>query len=126
MVPRQKKSNFSLYSLYYAQACNEFARLISESLCPRNTALFKEMLQRWRATDNTVFNLTCPSFQPQISRSRDFFFHPELYFAVNYTFHFIVKTLHILWPVVISAIKKTSNTTFIIRQILTFIIFYCE
>ena len=29
------------------------------------------MLQRWRAVDNTVSDLTGPRFEPQTSRSRD-------------------------------------------------------
>ena len=36
-----------------------------------NTAPFEEMLQRWQAVGNTVFDLTGPGFQPQSSRSRD-------------------------------------------------------
>ena len=32
---------------------------------------FEEMSQRWRAVDNTVFDLTCPRFELQTSRSRD-------------------------------------------------------
>ena len=65
------KSNLSLYSLYYAEACNELAGPISASLRPGNTAPFEEMSQRWRAVGNTVFDLTDPRFEPQTSRSRD-------------------------------------------------------
>ena len=66
------KSYFSLYSLYYDEACDEFAGPSrSTSLGPRNTAPFKEMLQRWRAVGNTVSDLTGPKFEPQTSRSRD-------------------------------------------------------
>ena len=36
-----------------------------------NTASFEEMLQRWRAVGNTVFDLTGPRFEFQTSRSRD-------------------------------------------------------
>ena len=44
------KSNLSLYSLDYVEACNELARPISLSrLVTGNTAAFEEMLQRWRA-----------------------------------------------------------------------------
>ena len=39
----QIKSNLSLYSLYYAEACNELAGPISASLRPGNTAPFEEM-----------------------------------------------------------------------------------
>ena len=35
-----------------------------------NTAPFEEMLQRWRAVGNTVFDLTGPRFEPQTSHSR--------------------------------------------------------
>ena len=65
------KSNLSLYSLYYAEACNELAGLISASLRPGNTASFEEMSQRWRAVGNTVSDLTDPRFETQVSRSRD-------------------------------------------------------
>ena len=65
------KSNLSLYSLYYAESCNEFAGPISASLRPGNTDPFEKMLQRWRAVGNTVSDLTGPRFEPQTSRSRD-------------------------------------------------------
>ena len=65
------KSNLSLYSLDYAEACNELAGPISASLRPGNTAPFEEMSQRWQAVGNTVSNLTGPRFEPQTSRSRD-------------------------------------------------------
>ena len=67
----KSKSNLSLYSLYYAEACNEFAGPISASLRPGNTAPFEEMSQRWRAVGNTVSDLTGPRFEPRTSRSRD-------------------------------------------------------
>ena len=67
----QIKSDLSLYSLDYAEACNELAGSISASLHPGNTAPFEEKSQRWRAVGNTVSNLTSPRFEPQISRSRD-------------------------------------------------------
>ena len=44
--------------LVAALACDEFARPISASLRPGNTASFEEMLQRWRTVDNTVSDLT--------------------------------------------------------------------
>ena len=59
------------YYLYYAEACNELARPISASLRPGSTAYFKEMLQRWQAVDDTVFDLTGSRFKPHISNSRD-------------------------------------------------------
>ena len=65
------KSNLSLYSLYYAEACNELAGPISASLRPGNTAPFEEMSQRWRAVGNTVSDLTGLRFEPQTFRSRD-------------------------------------------------------
>ena len=65
------KSNLSLYSLDYAEACNELAGPISASLRPGNTAPFEEMSQRWRAVGNTASDLTGPRFEPQTSRSRD-------------------------------------------------------
>ena len=60
-----------LYSLYYAEACNELAGLNSASMRPRNTASFEEMSQRWRVVGNTVSDLTRPRFVPQTSRSRN-------------------------------------------------------
>ena len=67
----QIKSNLSLYSLDYAEACNELAGPISASLRPGNTAPFEEMSQRRRAVGNSVSDLTGPRFEPQTSRSRD-------------------------------------------------------
>ena len=64
--------NLSLYSPYYAETCNEFAGPISALLCPDNTALFEEMLQRWQAVGNTVSDLTGLRFEPQTSRCRAF------------------------------------------------------
>ena len=39
-------------------------------LCPDCTASFEEMLQRWRAIDNTVSDLIGLRFEPLTSRSR--------------------------------------------------------
>ena len=52
------KSNLLLYSLYYTNACNEFARYDLRVVVPGNTTLFKEMLKRWRAVSSTVSDLT--------------------------------------------------------------------
>ena len=38
---------------------------------PGNTVPFKSILQRWRAVDNTVSNLTGPRFEPQTFLSRN-------------------------------------------------------
>ena len=65
------KSNLFLYSLHYAEACNEFAGPISASLRPGNIASFEETSQRWRVVGNTVSDLTGPRFEPQTSRSID-------------------------------------------------------
>ena len=51
---RKVKSNLSLYSLYHAEACNEFAGPNSASLRPGNIAPFKEMSQRWLSVGNTM------------------------------------------------------------------------
>ena len=67
----KSKLNLSLYSLQYAEACNELAGPISASLHPGNTAPFEEISQRWRAVGNTESDLTGPRFEPQTSRSRD-------------------------------------------------------
>ena len=58
------KSNYSLYLLYYAEACNKFAGHISASLRPDNSAALEEMSQRWRAVGNTVSDLTGQRFEP--------------------------------------------------------------
>ena len=63
------KSNLSLYSLYYAEACNKLARPIFTLLRRANTAPFEEMLQRWRAVGNTVSNLTGLRFERVKSRT---------------------------------------------------------
>ena len=47
-------SNVSLYSLYYAEAYNEFAGPISALLHPGNRAPIEEILQRWRAVGINV------------------------------------------------------------------------
>ena len=65
------KSNLSLNSLYCAEACNELFEPISLSFRPGNTASFEEMLQRRRAVNNTVSDLTGLKFEPQTSRTRD-------------------------------------------------------
>ena len=65
------KSNLSLYSLYYAEACSKSAWPISASLHPGNTASFEKMLLWWRAVGSTVSDLTGPRFACQTSRSRD-------------------------------------------------------
>ena len=71
LMQRKFKSKLSVSSRYYAEMCNEFAGFISASLHPGNTAPFEKMLQRWRAVDNTVSDLTGLIFEPQTSRSRD-------------------------------------------------------
>ena len=55
----QKNQLFNYYSLKNAQACNEFAGLVSASFHMRVTQLFsKKMSQQWRAVCNTLINLT--------------------------------------------------------------------
>ena len=53
----KSKSNLSLYSLFYTEACNELAGPISSSLLSGNTVTFEEMLQRWRDVGNIAFDL---------------------------------------------------------------------
>ena len=60
-----------VYLLYYTEAYKEFAGPICASLRPGNSALCKQMSQRWQMVDNTVSDLTGERFQPQTSRSRD-------------------------------------------------------
>ena len=64
-------SNLSLYSLHYAEACNELARPIFASLLPGSTAPFEEMLQRWRAVGNTVFGLTRGGVEDTTFKAKD-------------------------------------------------------
>ena len=64
-------SNLSLYSLYYAKLCNEFAGHISASLRPGNSAPFEIISHRWRGVGNTKSDLTNPKFEPQTFRSKD-------------------------------------------------------
>ena len=70
-LQNQIKSNLSLYSLYYTEACNQFAGLIFASLRPGNTAPFEEMPQQWRVIGNTAFDLTDPRLEPQTRRFRE-------------------------------------------------------
>ena len=56
------QSNFSLHSLFYAEACSEITGPISKFLCPGHTSSFEEMSQRWQALGNTVSALTGPRF----------------------------------------------------------------
>ena len=70
-LAHKSKSNLSLYSLYYAEACNELARPIFASLRLGNTAFFEEMSQRWRAIGVTASDLTGPRFELHTSLSRD-------------------------------------------------------
>ena len=65
------KSSLSLYLLYYAKACNEFAEPVSASLRQGNTASLEQMLQWWRTVGNTMFDLIGQRFESQTSRSRD-------------------------------------------------------
>ena len=65
------KSNVSLFSLYYAIACNNLAEPITASLRLGNTAPIEEILLQYRIVDNTVSDLLGPRFEPQISCSKD-------------------------------------------------------
>ena len=52
IIGKSIKSNHSLYSLYYVEACSELVEPTSASLCQGNIAPFEEMSQRWRAVGN--------------------------------------------------------------------------
>ena len=67
----KSKSNLSLYSPYYAEACDELSGPISALLRPENSAPIEEILQRWRAVGKTVSDLTGTKFKPQTFCSRD-------------------------------------------------------
>ena len=71
ILTTSNQSNLSLYSSYYAEACNQLAGSISASLRPGNTTPFKKMSQLWQIVGNTVSNLTGPRLEPQTSRSID-------------------------------------------------------
>ena len=69
LVLEDQITPFIKHSLYYIKACNEFAGPISASLRLGNTALFKEMLQRWQEVGNTVSDLTRLKFEPSASEA---------------------------------------------------------
>ena len=56
--------------MYYGEACNEFAELISTLLSVGKAAPFEEMSQQQRAVGNTVFDFTFPRFELLAFRSR--------------------------------------------------------
>ena len=53
--------NFLLPLLYYAEACNELAR-VNEQLRPCNKDSFEKVLQRWQAFGNIVSDLRKSNF----------------------------------------------------------------
>ena len=65
------KSNLLFHWLYYAEECKELVRSTLKSLRPGNTAPFEEILHRWQAVGNTVYDLTGLRFEPQTSSCRD-------------------------------------------------------
>ena len=56
-MKNQKKSEFVLHLLLYAEACNEWADPILVSSRVIDITSKEEMSQRWRAMDNTVPDL---------------------------------------------------------------------
>ena len=61
----KSKSKISLYWLFYAEECKEFAGAHLRTIMrTSSTALFEEISQRWRAIGNTVFDLTGLRFDP--------------------------------------------------------------
>ena len=67
---QKKKIKSSLYSLYYAQMCNEFVWSFAPTLRLGNTAPFEEKSQRWQTVGNSVLDLIGPEFEPLTSRTR--------------------------------------------------------
>ena len=65
----KSKSDLSLYSLYYAEACNELAGPISASLRQGNTASFEEMSQRYERPEIGILNL--PLQSERVTRKRN-------------------------------------------------------
>ena len=64
------QSKLSLYLQHCAEACNEFARPISASLCERATQLLlKKCHSGGEPLANTEFNLTSSRFKPQSQKS---------------------------------------------------------
>ena len=51
----KSKSNILLFSLYYVEACKDFAGSNSASLSPCNAAPYKEMPHRWRAVLGSIW-----------------------------------------------------------------------
>ena len=52
------KSNLSLYSLYYAAECNEFAAPTTTLLRPGNTASFEKISLRWQLAEATQCSIS--------------------------------------------------------------------
>ena len=67
----QIKSNLSLFSLYYAEECNESAVPIYASLCPGNTASFKANVAAVASRWQHCVRFDGPRLEPQTSRSTD-------------------------------------------------------
>ena len=57
----------SLYSRYYAEACNKWRVLLCDLAPGQNS--FKEASQRWRAVGDAVSDLNDPRFEPLTSRT---------------------------------------------------------
>ena len=64
------QSNLSLKSLYYAEACNEFAGPSRQYSLGQNSS-FEEKSSRWQAVGNTESNLVGSRFESLTFRSRD-------------------------------------------------------
>ena len=67
LLQKKKKKIKSLYSLYYAQTCNEFAWSVTATMHLGNTAPFEEKSQRWRVVGNSVFDLNPWPPAPELS-----------------------------------------------------------
>ena len=68
---KQNLSNLLLYSLYFAEACNEFMGPISVSLRLRATPLLSKKCCSGGGPLTTLFDLTGLRFEHQTSRSKN-------------------------------------------------------
>ena len=66
-----KKSNLSLYSLYYAEASNELRGPSPALLRPGNTCFFRRNVAAVASRWQHCVRFYCQRFEPQTSRSKD-------------------------------------------------------
>ena len=62
LLPVFTKLKSSLYSRYYAEACNSDGAHLRDLVSGRHS--FEETSQRWRAVGDAVSDLTAPGIEP--------------------------------------------------------------